>query len=141
MTAFAIELTWPGVPVTACASIRPSRSNTPAERSPASRTEVEKAVRIMVCACSSTTAMSRLHMICVWICARAAVGRAIMMAPVLGALRRHLSEHCFRIRGRHDVEIDYDLLVVAAHDDEIKFLAGVQIFFLMRHVRREVDEI
>ena len=64
--------------MTACASIRPSRSKTPAERSPASRTEVEKAVRIMVCACSSTTAMSRLHMICVWICARAVLGRATM---------------------------------------------------------------
>ena len=34
----AIELTWPGVPVTAWASMRPCRSNTPAERSPASRT-------------------------------------------------------------------------------------------------------
>ena len=40
-----MELTCPGVPVTACASMRPSRSNTPAERSPASRTIGEKAVR------------------------------------------------------------------------------------------------
>src|SRR5215204_2570961 len=40
-TASAMELTCPGVPVTACASIRPSRSNTPAERSPASRTRRE----------------------------------------------------------------------------------------------------
>ena len=63
MTARAIELTCPGVPVTACASMRPSRSNTPAERSPASRTEVLKAVRSIVCACSSTTAIRRLHMI------------------------------------------------------------------------------
>src|SRR5580700_3225702 len=73
-----MELTWPGVPVTAWASIRPWRSNTPAERSPASRTEVENAVRIMVCACSSTTAIRRFHMIWVWICASAALGRAIM---------------------------------------------------------------
>src|SRR6185437_15941540 len=73
-----MELTWPGVPVTACASIRPCRSNTPAERSPASRTDVENAVRSMVCACSSTTAISRFHMIWVWICASAALGRATM---------------------------------------------------------------
>ena len=56
-----MEFTWPGVPVTACASMRPPRSNTPAERSPDSRTVVEKAVRIMVCACSSTTAIRRFH--------------------------------------------------------------------------------
>src|SRR5712671_5097787 len=66
-----MELTWPGVPVTAWASMRPSASKTPAERSPASRTEVEKAVRTSVWACSSTTAMRRDHMICMWICARA----------------------------------------------------------------------
>src|SRR6266851_551672 len=59
-----MELTWPGVPVTAWASMRPSRSNTPAERSPHSRTIGLKAVRIRVCACSSTTAISRFHMIC-----------------------------------------------------------------------------
>src|ERR671912_2247391 len=63
-TDSAIELTWPGVPVTACASMRPSRSNTPAERSPHSRTIGLKAVRIRVCACSSTTAIRRFHMIC-----------------------------------------------------------------------------
>ena len=63
-TDSAIELTWPGVPVTACASMRPCRSNTPAERSPHSRTIGENAVRISTCACSSTTAMSRFHMIC-----------------------------------------------------------------------------
>ena len=63
MTALAIELTWPGVPVTACASMRPWRSNTPADRSPASRTEVLNAVRSMVWACSSTTAIRRFHMI------------------------------------------------------------------------------
>src|SRR6185436_19520133 len=64
LTDSAIELTWPGVPVTAWASMRPSRSNTPAERSPHSRTIGLKAVRIRVCACSSTTAIRRFHMIC-----------------------------------------------------------------------------
>src|SRR5260370_34175705 len=59
-----MELTWPGLPVTAWASMRPSRSNTQAERSPHSRTIGLKAVRIRVCACSSTTAISRFHMIC-----------------------------------------------------------------------------
>ena len=44
-TDSAIELTWPGVPVTACASMRPFKSNTPAERSPHSRTIGLKAVR------------------------------------------------------------------------------------------------
>src|SRR5204863_6815477 len=52
----------------------PSRSKTPAERSPASRTEVENAVRTRVCACSSTTAISRDHMICMWICDSAVLG-------------------------------------------------------------------
>ena len=60
-TLSIIEFTWPGVPVTACASIRPCRSNTPADRSPDSRTVVENAVRIIVCACSSTTAMRRFQ--------------------------------------------------------------------------------
>src|SRR4051812_9580005 len=68
-----MELTWPGVPVTACAIMRPCRSKMPAERSPASRTVVEKAVRIMIWACSSTTAIRRFHMIWRWICARALV--------------------------------------------------------------------
>src|SRR5262245_50381112 len=36
-------------------------------RSPASRTGVLNAVRSIVCACSSTTAIRRLHMIWVWI--------------------------------------------------------------------------
>src|SRR5690242_4734625 len=80
-TAFAMEFTWPGVPVIACASIRPSASKTPAERSPASRTEVENAVRTSVCACSSATAMSRLHMICAWICDRAAFERSSIASP------------------------------------------------------------
>ena len=60
-TLAAIALTWPGVPVTAWASIAPLVSKTPAERSPASRTTVEKAVRISVCACSSTIASKRFH--------------------------------------------------------------------------------
>src|SRR5579864_229922 len=59
--------------------MRPSASKTPAERSPASRTEVENAVRTKVCACSSTTAMSRLHMICAWICESAAFERLSML--------------------------------------------------------------
>ena len=63
-TEAAMELMWPGVPVTAWASIRPCGSNTPAERSPASRVEVEKALRTNVRACSSTTAMSRCHITC-----------------------------------------------------------------------------
>ena len=36
-------------------------------------TEVRKAVRTSVCACSSTTAIRRFHMICSWICASAAL--------------------------------------------------------------------
>src|ERR1700704_3660717 len=44
--------------------MRPSRSKTPAERSPHSRTIGLKAVRIRVWACSSTTAIRRFHMIC-----------------------------------------------------------------------------
>ena len=62
-TDSAMEFTWPGVPVTAWASILPWRSKTPAERSPDSRTMGLKAVRSRVWACSSTTASSRFHMI------------------------------------------------------------------------------
>ena len=85
-TDSAIELTWPGVPVTACASMRPCRSNTPAERSPHSRTIGENAVRISVCACSSTTAISRFHMIC---------------RSISSALRRHVGLHA-RLRSPLD---------------------------------------
>jgi hypothetical protein len=60
-TASAMALTWLGVPVTARASISPAGVNTPAERSPASRTDVENAVRSRVMACSSTTEISRFH--------------------------------------------------------------------------------
>ena len=57
-----MELTWPGVPVTACASISPRALKTPALRSPASRTTVEKATRMSVRACSSTSEIRRSHM-------------------------------------------------------------------------------
>ncbi len=60
-TERAIELMCPGVPVTACARSCPDGLNTPAERSPASRTTVLNATRIMVRACSSTTAIKRSH--------------------------------------------------------------------------------
>src|SRR5205085_9457945 len=74
-----MEFTWPGVPVTAWAIMRPAGSNTPADRSPASRTAVEKAVWIRVCACSSTTAIRRFHMICMWM---AAVGSLRVMTAL-----------------------------------------------------------
>ena len=73
-TPSAMELMCPGVPVTACASMRPRRSNTPAARSPASRTLVENAVRTSVCACSSTTEIRRFHMTCWWMVDSVAVG-------------------------------------------------------------------
>ena len=41
-------------------------------------TVVENAVRIMICACSSTTAISRFHMICRWI---AAMADAVISVP------------------------------------------------------------
>src|SRR5436190_18535951 len=59
--------------------MRPVGSNTPADRSPASRTAVEKAVWIRVCACSSTTAIRRFHMICMWM---AAVGSLRVMTAL-----------------------------------------------------------
>ena len=77
LTDSIMEFTWPGVPVTACASIRPCRSNIPADKSPASRTVVENAVRIITCACSSTTAISRFHIIWRWISASAVVAPSI----------------------------------------------------------------
>ena len=63
-TEAAMVLMWPGVPVTACANMRPRRSNTPAEMSPASRADVLKAVRTRVWPCSSTTERSRFQRIC-----------------------------------------------------------------------------
>src|SRR6266849_8896722 len=59
--ASAIELMWPGVPVTAWATISPRRSKTPAERSPASRTIDVNEVRWSASACSLTTPMSRFQ--------------------------------------------------------------------------------
>src|SRR4051812_24332532 len=48
----AIELMWPGVPVTDCAIMFPAGSNTPADRSSDSRTIVVNDVRISAVACS-----------------------------------------------------------------------------------------
>ena len=59
--ASAMELMWPGVPVTACATIQPRRSKTPAERSPASRTMEVNDVRMSAAACSLTTPISRFQ--------------------------------------------------------------------------------
>ena len=59
--ARAIELMWPGVPVTACATMKPRRSKTPAERSPASRTIDVNDVRWSAAACSLTTPISRFQ--------------------------------------------------------------------------------
>ncbi len=52
--AAASELMWPGVPVLACATMRPRASNRPLARSPASRTIGEKAIRCSALACSLT---------------------------------------------------------------------------------------
>ena len=71
LTDSAMELTWPGVPVTAWASMRACRSKTPADRSPHSRTIGLKAVRSSAWACSSTTEMSRFHITCMRILSRA----------------------------------------------------------------------
>ena len=61
--ASAIELMCPGVPVTACATMYPRLSKTPAERSPASRTIEVNDVRCSAAACSLTTPISRLQQI------------------------------------------------------------------------------
>src|SRR5688572_26968234 len=61
--ASAIELMWPGVPVTAWATMKPRLSKTPAERSPASRTMDVKDVRCRAAACSLTTPISRFQQI------------------------------------------------------------------------------
>src|SRR3981081_2979235 len=52
--AIASELMWPGVPVLACATMRPRRSNSAQARSPASRTTGLKAMRCRALARSST---------------------------------------------------------------------------------------
>ena len=60
-TATAMVLTWPGVPVTACANMRPRASKTPADKSPLSRTMGLNAVRINAPAISSATACKRFQ--------------------------------------------------------------------------------
>src|ERR1700730_957824 len=54
---------WPGVPVTACASILPCASKTAADRSPTSRTIGVNDVRMSAAACSFVTAMRRVQRI------------------------------------------------------------------------------
>ena len=78
-TDAAIAFTCPGVPVTACASMRPDVSKAPAEMSPASRADVLKAVRTRAWACSSTTDRSRFHWICIRI--RSSVVASLMFTP------------------------------------------------------------
>ena len=56
-------LMWPGVPVTAWATIRPRRSNTALARSPASRTIGLKADRCSARACSFTVEINDCHRI------------------------------------------------------------------------------
>ena len=56
-TAIARLLMWPGVPVTAWATMRPRRSNTALARSPASRTIGLNAARWSARACSLTVAI------------------------------------------------------------------------------------
>ena len=50
------------------------------------RTVVENAVRTKVCACSSTTAISRLHMICMWIWESAVLGLEIIKCSLAKSL-------------------------------------------------------
>src|SRR6516225_1160629 len=84
ITARAMELTCPGVPVTAWAIIWPRELKTPADTSPASRVEVLKPIRISVCACSSTTEIRRSHMICWWITRSASASRGARAAGFAG---------------------------------------------------------
>src|SRR5580704_1189885 len=63
LPAAASELIWPGVPVTACATMRPRRSNSALARSPASRTTGLKAMRCKALACSLTMLMRLLQTI------------------------------------------------------------------------------
>src|SRR5262247_689712 len=79
--ASAMELMWPGVPVTACATIHPRRSKTPAERSPASRTMEVKEVRIKAAACSFTTPMRRFQQM------SRVMGSNLVLASPLSSLR------------------------------------------------------
>ena len=59
----ASELMWPGVPVTAWATMRPRRSNTAFARSPASRTIGLNAARCSARACSLTVEIRLCHRI------------------------------------------------------------------------------
>ena len=47
----------------------------------------------------------------------------------------------FRLLHRFDVEIDDDGFLVAAHEDAFERLVGAGVDLLMRHVRRDEDEI
>src|SRR5215218_2868252 len=57
----------------------PRMSNTPAERSPASRTIEVKLVRINAAACSLTTEIKRFHITSSWIASRRRRGSAIIV--------------------------------------------------------------
>src|SRR3954464_3834517 len=61
--AIASELMWPGVPVLACATMRPRRSNNAHARSPASRTTGLKAMRCNALARSVTMPIRLDHRI------------------------------------------------------------------------------
>src|SRR5712671_2966796 len=61
--AMASELMWPGVPVLACATMRPRRSNSAQARSPASRTTGLKAMRCNALARSVTKPIRLDHRI------------------------------------------------------------------------------
>ena len=82
-------LMWPGVPVTACASMRPRASNTPADRSPASRTTVVKEAWISAAACSSTMEISRLR-------STSSVIGSIRIGSIMARLPEPLSERTSR---------------------------------------------
>src|SRR3954468_23116290 len=132
LTDSAIELTWPGVPVTACASIRPLRSNTPAERSPHSRTIGLKAVRSSTCACSSTTAISRCHMIC----------RSIRLVPFVSLMSGRLPFH-------DDAAGTVDMRVKTVGDEGRGFVLGDHggagddgaRHHLLAPIQRDLDEV
>src|SRR4029453_3465736 len=59
--ASAMELMWPGVPVTACATMKPRRSKTPADRSPAPRTMEANNVPMRAAAPPLTRPTTRLQ--------------------------------------------------------------------------------
>ena len=80
-TAIAMVLTCPGVPVTACANMRPWVSYTPADRSPASRATEPNAVRKRAWACSSTTEIRRFHITWVWIASNMLLAAGFMGSP------------------------------------------------------------